>query len=245
MALDKVVLITGASSGIGAASARALAKEGAHVALFARRQSALTELAAEIGGAKAIAVAGDVTSSLDLGRALEATIDRFGRIDAVFVNAGVFIQGSLADGDSDEWQKLIDVNVMGVLRTVRAVLPTFIEQQSGHILLNASISGRAVYPGSAVYGASKSFVCAIAKGLRKEVHEHGVNVGVISPGYTLNELWEHDGPDLEARTRESEAGRVLLSENIAAAVVYALSQPANVNVADLLVLPTRSDVPGY
>ena len=243
--LDKVVLITGASSGIGAASARALARAGAKVTLFARRQGLLTELAAEIGAGHALAFAGDVTSSLALGKALSATVDKFGRIDAVFVNAGVFLQGSLADGDPDEWQKLIDINIMGMLRTVRAVLPIFIEQQSGHILLNASISGRAVYPGSAVYGASKSFVYAIAKGLRKEVHEQGVNVGVISPGYTLNELWEHDGPDFEARQRESKAGKALLSENIADAVVYALSQPANVNIADLLVLPTRSDVPGY
>ena len=245
MLIDKVVLITGASSGIGAASARALAKAGAKVALFARREGAITELVAKIGDHMALAVPGDVSSSLDLTRALSATVAKFGRIDAVFVNAGVFMQGSLAEGDPDEWQSLIDTNIMGVLRTIRAVLPIFIEQQSGHILVNASISGRAVYPGSSVYGASKSFVYAIAKGLRKEVHEHGVNVGVISPGYTLNELWEHDGPDLAARKTESEAGRALLSENIADAVVYALSQPANVNIADLLVLPTRSDVPGY
>jgi ribitol 2-dehydrogenase len=243
--LDKVVFITGGSSGIGAASAVALAGAGARVALFARRAAALDEVVARIGEDNALAVAGDVTSSNDLEEAVAKTLKRFGRIDAVFANAGVFGRGSLADGDPGEWAKMIDINVMGVLRTVRAVLPHLIAQKSGHVVLTASIAGRVVFPASAVYGASKHFVYAIAKGLRKEVYPHGIGVCVISPGYTLNELWEKGEPDMEARRRESENGTALLSENIADAVLYALGQPPGVNVADLLVLPTRLDVPGY
>jgi len=245
MTLDKVVLITGASSGIGAASARALARAGARVALFARRGEELARIAEELGGDCALAVSGDVTSSLDIEQALARTVEKFGRIDAVFANAGIFTQGNLAEGNPDDWQRLIDVNIMGVLRVVRAVVPRFIEHRSGHILMTASIAGRGTYPSSAVYGASKAFVYALAKGLRKEVHEYGVSVGVISPGYTLNELWENGEVDLAARQRESEQGTALLSENIADAVVYAFSQPPNVNIADMLVLPTRSDVPGW
>jgi ribitol 2-dehydrogenase len=240
--LDKVVLITGASSGIGEATARALVNAGAKVVAFARSADKLEGLQRELGE-NCLALAGDVTSQTDLDQAVAQAMDRFGRIDAAFVNAGAFAEGSLAEPDPDEWAKLVDVNIMGVLRTVHAVLPQMIERGQGDIMLTGSIAGRVVYPGSTVYAATKHAVYAIAEGLRKEVFEKGIRVGVISPGMVANSIWGFTDP--AASRAEAERGTALLSEDVADAVVHALSLPAHVNIADLLILPTRSDVPSW
>lgn len=243
--MDKVVLITGASSGIGAASARALVGAGARVVLFARSADKLRSLEAEFGAEYALALPGDVTRQTDVDGLLPAILEKFGRLDAVFANAGSAIPGRIAEGDPEIWAQGVDLNIMGVLRTLRATVPHLMKQKSGQILLTASIAGRTVWPGEAVYSATKYAVYGIAEGLRKEVSQSGIGVGVISPGYTLNEFWGERGVDPEAQRRQSEEGTALLSENIAEAVVFALSQPPHVNITDMLVLPTRQDVPAF
>jgi len=243
--MDKVVLITGASSGIGAASARALVGAGARVVLFARSADKLQSLQDELGSDHALALTGNVTDQGDVDRLTPTALEKFGRLDAVFANAGSAIPGRIADGDPETWAQGVDLNIMGVLRTLRATVPHLVAQQSGQILLTASIAGRTVWPGEVVYSATKYAVYGIAEGLRKEVSQAGVGVSVISPGYTLNAFWGERGVDPEAQQRQSKEGTALLSEDIAQAVVFALSQPPHVNVTDMLVLPTRQDVPAF
>ena len=245
MALDKVVVITGASSGIGAASARALVAAGASVVLFARSADKLQKLQEEFGAERTLTLTGDVTRQEDVDKLIPAVLERFGRLDAVFANAGAAVPGRIADGDPEVWAQGVDLNIMGVLRTLRAMVPHLIAQKSGQVLLTASIAGRTVWPGEVVYSATKYAVYGIAEGLRKEVSQSGVGVSVISPGYTLNEFWGERGVDPEAQRRQSEEGTALLSEDIAQTVVFALSQPPRVNITDLLVLPTRQDVPAF
>ena len=241
----KVVVITGASSGIGAASTRTLIAAGARVVAFARSADKLRGLQDELGTDRLLAVAGDVTRQADVDGLVPAALEKFGRLDAVFANAGSAVPGRIADGDPEAWARGVDLNIMGVLRTLRATVPHLIAQQSGQVLLTASIAGRTVWPGEVVYSATKYAVYGIAEGLRKEVSPTGVGVSVISPGYTLNEFWGERGLDPEAQKRQSEEGTALLSQDIAQAVVFALSQPAHVNVTDMLVLPTRQDVPAF
>ncbi len=241
--MDKIVLITGASSGIGAATARALVATGAKVALFARSADKLDALASELGDG-ALAVPGDVTRTADLDAAVAATLAQFGRIDGVFANAGTFQFEDVVTGDPDTWAAMVDVNINGVLRTVRAALPSMVERKSGHVVLTASIAGRATYPNSAVYAGTKHFLYGWAVGLRKQVQQHGISVGIISPGYVLNELWG-ETPGSEKQDSEVAAGNALTSQDIADAVVYMLGKPAHVNIADMLVLATKQDVPGY
>jgi NADP-dependent 3-hydroxy acid dehydrogenase YdfG len=209
---------------------------------MARSAEKLLALAKQIGEAQAVPVEGDVTRQSDNERAVAAAIERFGRLDVVFANAGSWNEGPIAQGDPEEWAAVIDVNILGALRTIRAALPGMIERKSGQILVTASIAGRAVYPGSVVYAATKHAIYAIVEGLRKEVCGDGISVGAISPGMVMNEFWgdEFDRKEWDRRVGE---GTALLSENIASAVVWMLSQPAHVNVADLLVLGTRQEVP--
>ncbi len=243
--MDKVVLITGASSGIGAATARALVGAGARVALFARSADKLKVLGDEFGADRALVVPGDVTRQADLDGLVPAALEKFGRLDAVFANAGSAIPGRIAEGDPEVWARGIDLNLTGVLRTLRATVPHLVAQKSGQVLLTASIAGRTVWPGEVVYSATKYAVYGVAEGLRKEVADAGVGVSVISPGYTLNEFWGERGADPEAQRRQSEEGTALLSEDIAQAVVFALSQPPHVNITDMLVLPTRQNGPAF
>ena len=236
---DKVVLITGASSGIGAATARALAAEGAKVSLVARSGDALGRLASEIGEDHALAVPADVTQAADVERMVRATLDRFGRIDVVFANAGVFIPGKLAEGDPEEWARGIDLNVTAVCRTLRATLPHLIAQKSGHVLLTASVAGRKLFPDQAVYCATKHAVYALAEGVRAEVLEHDIRVTVVAPGFVANEFW---GDDISPGVRQAlDEERAIASEDIAGAVVYALSQPRRVNVNDILIRPLKQE----
>jgi ribitol 2-dehydrogenase len=219
-----------------------LVSEGAKVVAFARSANKLVALEKELGE-RCLAVAGDVISQADLDRAVSQGLDRFGGIDAAFVNAGLFVTGPIAETDPGEWQQMIEVNVLGAVRTVRAVLPQMIARGAGDVLFTGSIAGRVVYPGTTVYAGTKHAIYALAEGLRKEVYEHGIRVGVISPGYVANAIWGITDP-AEIRA-EADRGEALTSEDIAASVVFLLSQPANVNIADLLVLPAKRDVPGW
>ena len=242
--MSKVIFITGSSSGIGAATAEALVAAGFRVAGFARRVDKLDELREKLGDEHFLPLAGSVTVQSDLDAAVSATNSRFGRLDGVFANAGKFAFEDLVTGNPDDWADMVDVNINGVLRTVRAALPYLVEQKSGHIVLTASIAGRATFPDSTVYAGTKHFLYGWAVGLRKQVQKHGISVGVISPGNVMNELWGV-APGSDQQREAIEAHNVLTSQDIANAVVYMLSQPPHVNVADMLVLARAQDVPNW
>jgi ribitol 2-dehydrogenase len=236
---DKVVIVTGASSGIGLAAARSLARCGARLALAARTAGRLAELAAELGPG-VVAVPTDVTSGADVARLATQTLERFGRIDALFANAGIYIPGPAAEGDPDAWARLIDINVTGVLRCVRAVLPHMLARGSGDILVTSSISGHVDIPWEPVYSASKHAIQAFVHTLRRQVAPGGLRVMSIAPGMVANELWGlTDAAAVDARVA---AHASLRSEDVAELVVTMLSQPPHVTIRDLVVLPQNQDL---
>lgn len=239
-ALDgKTAIITGASSGIGAATARELAGHGCKLALAARSEEKLIALAEELGGAT-MAIPTDVTVGSDVEHLVEATIERFGRIDILFANAGVYIPGQVVDGDPDAWAELIDVNVNGVFRCVRAVLPHMREQHGGDILVTSSISGFVDIQWEPIYSASKHAVQSFVHTLRRQVADAGIRVGSIAPGMVANELW---GITAQEDIDERVAARTCLrSEDVARAALYILSQPPNVTIRDLVMLPQNQDL---
>ena len=235
----RVVVITGASSGIGAATARALARCGCRLTLAARSADRLAALAEEIGP-DALAVPTDVTQGADAARMVDRTLERFGRVDALFANAGIFLQGPLMDSGPDDWARVLDVNINGVLRCVHAVLPHLTAQGSGDILVTSSISGLIDISGEPIYSASKHAVQGLVHTLRRQVLPLGVRVMSLAPGKVANELWEITD---EAEIARGVAERAWLrSEDVAEAAVFMLSQPPHVTIRDLVMLPQGQDL---
>ena len=235
----KVVIITGASSGIGAATARALARCGCRLTLAARSADKLAALAEELGP-EALAVPTDVTQSADAARMVQQTVDRFGRVDALFANAGLFLREPLMDSGPDEWARVLDVNINGVLRCFHAVLPLLTAQGSGDILVTSSISGFIDIHGEPIYSASKHAVQGLVHTLRRQVLPSGVRVMSLAPGKVANELW---GITDEAEIARGVAERAWLrSEDVAEAAVFMLSQPPHVTIRDLVMLPQGQDL---
>jgi ribitol 2-dehydrogenase len=235
----KVMIITGASSGIGAASARTLARLGCRLTLAARSLEKLNALAQELGEAALVAPT-DLTRPADIARMVDQTLARFGRIDVLFANAGIYIPGKVAEGDPDAWAQLMEVNVTAVMRCVHAVLPAMIAQKNGDILVTSSISGFIDIDWEPVYSASKHAVQGFVHTLRRQVAPHGIRVGAIAPGMVANELWGFTDPlEIEKLVRDRSA---LTSENVAEAVVFMLSQPPNVTIRDLVMLPQSQDL---
>lgn len=228
---DPVLVITGASTGIGAATARAASRAGYRLALGARREEPLRELAAELGGPeRAIAVPCDVAEEADNERLMEAAIAELGGIDAVFANAGFgAARGFLAE-TAEHWRGMVLTNVLGVALTIRAALPHLLERGSGHFLITGSVAGRRVLPGS-LYSATKWSVTAIAEALRQELRQmhdnSGIRVTLIEPGLT-------DTPFFDS---SPERGSALQPDDIASAVIYALGQPEHVDVNEILIRP--------
>lgn len=235
----KVVLITGASSGIGAATAHALARCGCRLALAARSADKLAALAEELGP-DALAVPADVTLGADAARMVDQTVDRFGRIDVLFANAGIYIRGPITDSGPDDWAHLLDVNIVGVLRGFHAVLPHMTAQGGGDILVTSSISGFVDISGEPVYSASKHAVQGLVHTLRRQVAPSGVRVMSLAPGMVANELWGiTDEAEIARRVAERSC---LRSEDVAEAAVFMLSQPPHVTVRDLVLLPQGQDI---
>ena len=235
----KVVLITGASSGIGAATARALAKLGCKLALAARRADRLETLASSLP-TETLCLKTDVTNAEDITRMVERTVAHFGRIDVLFANAGLYIPGEAAEGDPDAWAQLMDVNVSGVLRSVRAVLPHMMAQKSGDILVTSSISGFVDIHWEPVYSASKHAVQSFVHTLRRQVAPHNIRVGAVAPGMVANELWGfEDQTEIDAKVKEHAS---LTSEDVAEAVVFMLSRPPHVTIRDLVLVPQQQDI---
>jgi ribitol 2-dehydrogenase len=235
--VGRSVLVTGASSGIGKATAELLAANGAQVIVAARSFDKLQSLANEID---ALPVACDVTSLDSVKKMVEAALRHNGKVDALFANAGVYLSGEVAEGLPGDWSQLIDVNVKGVMNSVHAVLPTMLAQASGDILVCSSISGHQAIHWEPVYSASKHAVQSFVHGLRRQLLRKGIRVGAIAPGMVLNELWGiHDEDEI---IRRAELGEGLRSSDVAEAVLFMLTRPPNVTIRDLVMLPRAQDL---
>ncbi|GAP96813.1 SDR family oxidoreductase [Leptolyngbya sp. NIES-2104] len=233
----KVVLITGASSGIGEATARLLARQGLQVVLGARRTDRLETIVSEIrdkGGAAEYRTL-DVTSLEDMQAFVEFAKDKFGHLDVLVNNAGLMPLSKLEVLKVDEWNRMIDVNIRGVLHGIAAALPTFKQQQSGQFMNLSSIGGHNVYPTAAVYCATKFAVWAISEGLRQESPD--IRVTVISPGNTESELVNTISDAEAAQWVEEFRGSAIPADAIARAIAFAIEQPADVDVNEIIVRP--------
>jgi len=236
----KVVVITGASSGIGEATARHLAGLGAIVSLGARRKERLDQVVSDINaaGGKAMAFTTDVTKREQVEGLIDKTIKAFGRIDVIFNNAGIMPLSRIENLQYREWEDMIDVNIKGVLYGIGAVFPYLKAQKSGHFINVSSVAGHKVAPTSAVYSATKFAVGALSEGLRQEVKAYNLRTTVISPGAILTELAGHIN-DPEAKQGMSFLNSIGISpEAIARAVAYAIGQPEDVDVSEIFLRPT-------
>lgn len=234
---QKVVLITGASSGIGEATARLLARQGLQVVLGARRIDRLEAIATEIRDKGGVAeyCALDVTSLEAMQAFVAFAKDKFGRVDVVVNNAGLMPLAKLEALKIDEWNRMIDVNIRGVLHGIAAALPLFKQQQSGQFVNLSSIGGHNVYPTAAVYCATKFAVWAISEGLRQESTD--IRVTIISPGVTQTELANTTTDAEAAQWLEEFRGAMIPADAIARAIAFAIEQPAEVDVNEIIVRP--------
>lgn len=240
---DKVVIITGASSGIGEATAKKLAEKGAKVVLTARREERLNEIKEDIlnNDGTAIVVTADVTKKEDFSNVVSKTLEEFGTIDAIINNAGLMPLSYIKKLKTDEWEQMVDVNIKGVLNGVAAVLPTMIENKGGHIINIASSAAHNYFPGGAVYCATKAAVKMFSEGLRQELApKYGINVTSIEPGAVSTELMDTiTDEDIKKQMQEMQQMTFLEAQDIAEAIYYALAQPARANINDVFIMPTE------
>jgi NADP-dependent 3-hydroxy acid dehydrogenase YdfG len=225
---DPVFLITGASSGIGAATARHAAREGYRVVLAARSEDKIAALATELGSDRALGVRCDVTEWEDQQRMVSAAVEQFGRLDVVFANAGFGAPRGFLESTVEHWRAMVLTNVYGAALTIRATLPA-VRETRGHVLLTGSVAGRRALPGS-LYSATKWAVTAIGEGLRLEVDGSGVRVTLIEPGMV-------DTPFFDDRPQGA-----LEADDVARAVMFAVSQPPHVDVNEILIRPTAQSM---
>jgi clavulanate-9-aldehyde reducatase len=242
---QKVVAITGASSGIGEATALAAAQAGAAVALGARRVDRIEALAQRITdeGGRAVAIAVDVGDEEQANAFVTRANDELGRLDALVNNAGVMLLGAIPGADTDEWRRMIDANLYGVLYCTHAALPIMLAQDGepkGHIVNVSSVAGRRATAGSGVYNATKFAVGAFSEALRQEVAQQDIRVTLIEPGAVSTELAGHNRPEvLASMRRRFEGVRRMEASDIANAIIYVLGQPPYVGINEVLVRPTR------
>src|SRR5260370_20907614 len=235
--VDKSILVTGASSGIGKATAKLLAANGARLIVAARSFDKLQSLAQEID---AFPVACDVTSLESVKKMVDEALRHTGKIDALFANAGIYLSGYVADGLPGDWSQLIDVNVKCVMNSVHAVLPAMLAQRSGDILVCSSISGHQAIHWEPVYSASKHAVQSFVHGLRRQLLAKGIRVGAVATCMVFNELWGfHDEDEIN---RRAELGERLRSTDGADSVLFMLTRPSNVTIRDLVMLPRAQDL---
>lgn len=239
----KVIIITGASSGIGAATTRALAKKHAKLVIGARRLDRLNELKSEFPDEEIITQKVDVTKLDEVQALADTAIKNFGRIDVLYNNAGVMPVNALINRAHDEWQRILNVNIMGVLNGIAAVLPTMVEQKQGHILATDSVAGHVVVPNLAVYNGSKFAVRAIMEGLRQEQHTNNIRTTIVSPGAVATELYNSIGNE-DNRKAEIEVEKQigLSADNIASSVVFAIDSPNNMDVNEVIIRPIKQDI---
>lgn len=241
----KIALVTGASSGIGWATAKRLAKDGTKVMLTARREDRLKELRAEIendGGTAAYQVA-DVVNRAEIQAVADAAIEKWGRIDILFNNAGLMPLSFMKNLHVEEWDRMVDVNIKGLLYAIAAVLPDMTARNAGHIINVSSIAGHVVFPGSAVYSGTKFAVRAISEGLRKEFKPGGnLRVTIISPGAVATELTDTITDQDIVEAFKDRPFEPIDADAIARAVAYAVAQPDDVDVNEIIIRPTSQNV---
>jgi NADP-dependent 3-hydroxy acid dehydrogenase YdfG len=238
---DRVVAITGASSGIGEATALALATAGAKVALAARRTDRLAEIAARIAadGGEALAIPTDVADEAQANAFVGAAAEHFGRLDALVNNAGVMQLGPIEGAPTEEWRRMVDVNVFGVLYCTHAALPIMREAGGGHIVNVSSVGGKVVGTWSGVYSLTKFGLGAFTEALRRESIAAGIRVTLVVPGSTATELRSHTREEVLAETVQAFAGVTPLAPaDVAGAIVSALAQPPNVSISEIVVRPS-------
>lgn len=241
---DKVVAITGASSGIGEATARLLAERGAAVVLGARRTERLDEIVKDIQnqGGRALACQTDVQRREDLERLVEQSVTGFGRLDVLVSNAGIARTGPMSDLDVDGWSAMIDVNVRGVLHGVAAALPVFRRQGEGHLVTTVSTSGLKIVPTQAVYAGTKNAVRTLLEGLRQESTDGVLRTTSVSPGMTRTELADSiEDPATREQIRRNMAEFAIAPYAVARAIAFAIEQPRDVEIGDITVRPTTQN----
>jgi NADP-dependent 3-hydroxy acid dehydrogenase YdfG len=242
---DKVVIITGASSGMGEAAAKHLSSLGAAVVLGARRTDRIEKLAKEINdnGGKALAIIVDVTQRDQVKKLVDATVEQYGRADVLINNAGIMPLSLMESLHVDEWDKMIDVNLKGVLNGIAAVLPYMKEQKSGQIINTASVASHKVFSGSAVYSATKFAVRALTEGLRMEVKPYNIRTTIVCPGAVKTELLEHITDADVKQANEDYVGAVGISpDSFARVVAFAISQPDDVDINEIIFRPTSQEM---
>jgi NADP-dependent 3-hydroxy acid dehydrogenase YdfG len=241
----KVAIVTGASSGIGEATAIALAAEGATVAIVARRSDRLDNLANRItaSGGQVFAITADVSDEAQVNDAVHQTQAKFGKVDILVNNAGVMLLGMIEGANTEDWRRMLNLNVLGLMYATHAALPLMKAQGAGHIVNISSVAGRTVRTGSGVYNASKWAVGAFSESLRQEVYQNNIRVTIIEPGLVATELPQHVTDPKAKETTANFYGSVknLDSEDIAAAIAYAVTQPSHVNVNEILIRPTEQE----
>jgi NADP-dependent 3-hydroxy acid dehydrogenase YdfG len=241
---EKVVAITGASSGIGQSTAKFLAQQGAKVVLGARRKNRIDEVVEEISaaGGKAIGFAVDVTKRAEVEALIKRAVDSFGRVDVIINNAGIMPIAPVAALKVEEWDRQIDVNIKGLLYGVAAVLPYMQKQKNGHIINISSVFGIKVFaPGGTVYCATKSAVRALTEGLRIELHSQNIRCTMISPGAVTTELPESSSEEATRENLREFYKMAIPAESIARAIAYAIEQPDEVEIDGVVIRPTAQD----
>jgi NADP-dependent 3-hydroxy acid dehydrogenase YdfG len=241
----KTIVITGASSGMGAAAAHHLASKGANVVLGARRVDRIDALAAEINdaGGKATSVATDVTRQDDLRKLVDTAVETYGRIDVLINNAGIMPLSPLERLRVQEWDQMIDVNLKGVLYGIAAALPHMKAQKSGHIINLSSVAGHKLFGGSAVYSATKFAVRAVSEGLRQEMTPYNIRTTIVSPGAVKTELLEHISEKDVQKENQDYVGQVgVPAETFARMVAFAISEPEDVAINEILFRPTAQEL---
>jgi NADP-dependent 3-hydroxy acid dehydrogenase YdfG len=241
-------LVTGASSGIGAATARRLAQHGASVAVVARRKDRLNTLVAEIeqAGGTALAVAADISDRIQAEAAVQQVVERFGRLDTLINNAGLMLLGPVVGADAEEWDRMIAVNVQGLLYTARAALPHLLQaaeegpRRVADVVNISSIAGRVAWNGYGVYNLTKFGVNGFTESLRQEVTRRHVRVGVVEPGGVATELGSHNKPEVRNEMIDPfyEQTEVLAPEDVADGVVYMVTRPRHTTIGELWIMPT-------
>jgi len=236
---DKIALVTGASSGIGEATVKALVKEGVKVAAVARRKDRLKSLANEYGN-QILPIEADISREDQVKDAIHQVLEKWDRIDTLVANAGVMLLSPVREAKTDEWRSMVDTNIMGLMYSAYHVLPHMTKQKNGHIVTISSEAGRTIFPNGAVYCATKYAVRAFSEALRQEICKDNIRVTIIEPGAVKTELAGHVS---HAGAKEFLEGffssiELLNSEDIAMSIIYALQQPSHVDVNEIMIRPT-------
>jgi NADP-dependent 3-hydroxy acid dehydrogenase YdfG/uncharacterized protein YciI len=241
----RVALLTGASSGIGEATATALARAGAKVALAARRAERLNALVERLGaeGSEGAALPADVVHEDEARALIDRTRERFGRLDVVVNAAGVMLLAPVAEATANEWRRMVELNLLALMHVTQAALPAMKEARGGHIVNVASLAGRVANPGASGYAATKFGVVGFSEAVRREVYKDRIRVTVIEPGVVATELGDHIANEAarQGLLQRMSSMEVLRAGDVAAAILYAVTQPAHVNVNEVVIRPTDQE----